>query len=224
MDLGWKQRVLRWLVALALLPVDVGLTWALALLVRDSVGALHFWVPLLLGVALWILLYNTLPRPMWLYVFGHELTHAVCAWCFGAKVQGFKVGKGGGEVRVSKSNAFIALGPYFLPIYAILWTLAALAARLALGPADWLLPSFHAGLGFTYAFHVTMTAVILRVRQPDLVGEGFLFSATLIWFGNVLVLLLALPALGAAGGVPEALRLAGWRIGDVFRFLWELAR
>jgi hypothetical protein len=219
MSMGWGQRILRWLAALALLPVDVGMTWALALVVRDSVGALHFWVPLSLGIALWLLVYNTLPRPMWLYVFGHELTHALCAWCFGAKVQGFRVGRGGGEVRVSRSNTIIALGPYFLPIYAILWSLAALGARIWLGRPDWLLPVFHAGLGFTYAFHVTMTAVILRVRQPDLVGEGFLFSAVVIWFGNVLVPLIALPALGAVGEVPEALRLAAWKTIDVFRFL-----
>ncbi len=217
--MGWGQRILRWLAALALLPVDVGMTWALALVVRDSVGALHFWVPLSLGIALWLLVYNTMPRPMWLYVFGHELTHALCAWCFGAKVQGFRVGRGGGEVRVSKSNTLIALGPYFLPIYAILWTLASLGVRIWLGRPDWLLPVFHVGLGFTYAFHVTMTAVILRVRQPDLVGEGFLFSAVVIWFGNVLVPLIALPALGAVGDVPEALRLAAWKTIDVFRFL-----
>ena len=217
--MGWGQRILRWLAALALLPVDVGMTWALALVVRDSVGALHFWVPLSLGIALWLLVYNTLPRPMWLYVFGHELTHALCAWCFGAKVQGFRVGRGSGKVRVSKSNTLIALGPYFLPIYAILWTLASLGVRIWLGRPDWLLPVFHVGLGFTYAFHVTMTAVILRVRQPDLVGEGFLFSAVVIWFGNVLVPLIALPALGAVGEVPEALRLAAWKTIDVYRLL-----
>jgi hypothetical protein len=212
---GLVRRIFRWVLALVLLPVNLAVTWALAEVVRDSVGAMHFWVPLLGGVALWLLLYNTLPRPMWLYVFGHELTHAVWALCFGAKVQGFKVGKKGGEVRLSKSNALIALAPYFFPLYAVLWSLLAVGIRWWVGRNDWLLPVFHAGLGVTYAFHVTMTAVILRIRQPDLVGEGFLFSGSLIWLGNAAVLLLALPCLAGTQGVAEALRLAAWHLGDV---------
>jgi hypothetical protein len=86
MAAGLFRRMTRWGGALALLPVNLGVTWAVAEVVRDGIGSVQFWVPLLAGVALWLLLYNTLPRPMWLYVFGHELTHALCAWCFGAKV------------------------------------------------------------------------------------------------------------------------------------------
>jgi hypothetical protein len=224
MAAGLFRRMTRWGVALALLPVNLGVTWAVAEVVRDGIGSVQFWVPLLAGVALWLLLYNTLPRPMWLYVFGHELTHALCAWCFGAKVSGFRVARSGGEVRLSKSNAFIALAPYFLPIYAVIWSVLVAGVRFTAGPSDWLAPVFHAGLGMSYAFHVTMTAVILRVRQPDLVGEGFLFSWSVIWFANALVLLLALPCLAGTEGVAVAVRLAAWHIGDVVQFCGRLLR
>ncbi len=215
---GIIKRLIRWGLALALLPLNLGLTWALSELVRDSVGAARFWVPLSIGVAVWLFLYNTCPRPMWLYVFGHELTHALCALCCGAKIQSFKVGRRGGEVRLSKSNTFIALAPYFLPLYALLWSLFLILIRWWFGASDWFGPLLYAGLGIAYSFHVTLTVVILRIRQPDLVGEGFFFSGTLIWFGNAIVLLVALPLLTGSSGVAEAIRLAAWRSLDVFRF------
>lgn len=128
-------------------------------------------MPLLVGLGVWVVFYLQLPRPMWLYVLGHELTHAVSAWMCGARVQSFKVNSRGGEVRVNKSNAFIALSPYFLPIYSILWSLIMGLVHWRWGQAWWVMPLYQAGLGLTYGFHVTMTAVILRIRQPDLVGR-----------------------------------------------------
>ena len=62
-----------------------------------------------------------------------------------------------------------------------------------------------------------MTAVILRIRQPDLVGEGFLFSGSLIWLGNALMLLLAL-----ATRLPDyqaAVRAGAWQRASQFCLL-----
>jgi hypothetical protein len=140
----------------------------------------------------------------------------ICLW---ARTHArFKVGRRGGEVRLSKSNTFIALAPYFLPLYALLWSLFLILIRWWFGASDWFGPLLYAGLGIAYSFHVTLTVVILRIRQPDLVGEGFFFSGTLIWFGNAIVLLVALPLLTGSSGVAEAIRLAAWRSLDVVRF------
>src|SRR3977135_2329591 len=59
-------------------------------------------------------------RPIRTYVFGHELTHAIATWMSGGKVKHFHVSKKGGHVKVSKSNAFIALAPYIIPLYSLL--------------------------------------------------------------------------------------------------------
>jgi hypothetical protein len=61
-----------------------------------------------------------LPKPMWIYVFGHELTHALWTWLFGGQVKKMKVTSKGGHVVISKTNFVIALAPYFFPLYVVL--------------------------------------------------------------------------------------------------------
>ena len=219
----WLRRAIRWAVALLLLPVNLGLSRAVWDVGRVSVDGSPFWVPLLAGLGIWGVIYLQLPRPMWLYVLGHELTHALSAWMCGARVQSFEVGSRGGAVRLSRSNAFIALSPYFLPIYSILWSLLMAGVQWRWGSAWWVLPLYQAGLGFTYGFHVTMTGVILRIRQPDLVGEGFLFSGSLIWLGNALILLLGMSWLAGRPGVGTALRWAARHSADIASGAWQLA-
>lgn len=120
---------------------------------------------------------------------------------------------------VSKTNAFIVLAPYFVPLYALLW-----AAFWGVGShfGHWQAhqPWFHFGLGVTYSFHVTLTIHILRVKQPDIDVEGWIVSGVLIWLGNVLVLLLTLPLL--AGRVAPWTAL-GWWLDRTARFLTWLA-
>jgi len=38
-------------------------------------------VPLLAGAACWVVIFLLLPKPMWIYVFGHELTHEGVSQC-----------------------------------------------------------------------------------------------------------------------------------------------
>ena len=64
--------------------------------------------------------FSVLPKPMWIYVFGHELTHAVWTWIFGGRVKRFQAASHGGQVIITKSNFIIALAPYFFPLYAVL--------------------------------------------------------------------------------------------------------
>jgi hypothetical protein len=131
---------------------------------------------------------------MWLYVFGHELTHALWTWLFGGRVSAFRVTSSGGHVTVSKTNWIITLSPYFFPLYALL-----VVGVFALGHWlwDWQrhLPWFHLLLGAAYAFHITLTWHVLQTRQPDIVEQGYFFSAVIIWLGNVSFLLVAIPLL-----------------------------
>ena len=57
---------------------------------------------------------------MVLYVFGHELTHALWVWLMGGRVSRFRVGRDGGHIVTDKNNFWIALAPYFFPLYSLL--------------------------------------------------------------------------------------------------------
>ena len=164
------------------------------------------------------MVYLLLPKPMWIYVFGHELTHAVWTWLCGGKVKRFKASSSGGHVVISKSNFLIALAPYFFPLYAVLVVLLFLAGHLIWNWQHFLV-WFHLLLGAAYAFHVTLTFHVLQTKQTDITGQGYLFSAVVIFLGNVVVLLFGIPLLAAKVDVLTAL---GWWfecIGEVFHRL-----
>ncbi len=173
---------------------------------RESGHAEMFWVMMLAGAGCWLVIYALLPKPMWVYVVGHELTHALWTWLFGGRVKKIKATSQGGHVIITKSNFLITLAPYFFPFYAFLVVLIFLAGHLIW---DWSRYQiwFHLLLGAAYAFHVTLTIDILRTRQSDIEQEGYLFSAVVIFLGNVGLLLLAVPMLTGQGNVLAAL---GW--------------
>ena len=110
----------KFIVALLLLPLCFGAAAALVRVLRATGGADHFWVSFLGGAACWMVVFLMLPRPMLVYVFGHELTHALWTWVFGGRVKRFKATSKGGHVVVTKSNFLIVLAPYFFPVYVAL--------------------------------------------------------------------------------------------------------
>ena len=182
-------RFLRFLCALAALPF----AWALARVFVDAFrlmpmsgealfppGALSLAAGFLLFLVLWTLL----PAPVRLYVFGHELTHALCGLCFGARPSNLKVGLKGGSVTLTKSNVWITLAPYVFPFWTAIVGLLALAVRFFVSPLPftgaWLF-----AVGFTWCFHVCFTLRSLLQRQPDIQEYGYLFSYVLIWIFNI---------------------------------------
>jgi hypothetical protein len=110
----------------------------------------------------------------------------------GGRVKRFNASSKGGHVVVTKSNFLIALAPYFFPLYAVLLVAVFAAAGLVWDfqrHVVW----FHLLLGAAYAFHITLTLHVLRQSQSDITSQGYLFSATVIFLGNALVLLLGVP-------------------------------
>mgnify|MGYP001356942468 CR=1 FL=1 len=194
------------IIAIVLLPVCIGAAMALWMVIRGSGSADRTWVPMLAGASCWIVIYLLLPKPMWIYVFGHELTHAVWAWLFGGRVKKFKATSAGGHVVITRSNFVIALAPYFFPLYAAIVVLFFLIGNLIWNWQPYLM-WFHLLLGAAYAFHVTLTAHVLQTRQSDITSQGYLFSAVVIFLGNVMVLLFGIPLLAAKVDVMTAL---GW--------------
>ena len=209
---------IKFIIAVLLLPVCAGAATALGRVLHASYGADTVWVPFLAGAACWLVVFLLLPKPMWLYVFGHELTHALWAWLFGGRVKKMKVTSAGGHVVVSKTNFLIVLAPYFFPLYAVLVILA-----FAIGHWIWdwrgYFVWFHLAVGAAYAFHVTLTWQALKTQQTDLTSQGYLFSAVIIFLGNVSVLLFGVPLLTAKVGWLNAL---GWWLegtGEIFNRL-----
>jgi len=196
----------KFLLAIALLPVCAGAARALCMVIQRAGAPDTTWVPLLAGAACWLIIFAALPKPMWLYVLGHEFTHVLWTWLFGGQVKRMKVSSGGGHVVVSKTNFLIVLAPYFFPIYA-----AVVVAIFALGHLLWhwqgLMPFFHLAVGAAYAFHLTLTLHVLQTQQSDITSQGWLFSAVVIFLGNVCVLLLGIPLLTPKIGILNSL---GW--------------
>ena len=156
---------------------------------------------------------------MWIYVLGHELTHALWTWLFGGAVKKMKVTSKGGHVMISKSNFVIALAPYFFPLYVVI-----VIGVFAPGHIIWRWPLvwFHLLAGAAYAFHVTLTLHVLQTRQSDITSQGYLFSAVVIFLGNVCVLLFGLPLLTRRPEVFNIFSLWCRKTGEVFAWLHHL--
>jgi len=146
----------------------------------------EFWF-FSLGAVLWLIAFFGLPRPLLIYVFGHELTHALWVWLMGGRVSQFRVGPDGGHVVTSKANFWIALAPYFFPIYSILTIgiYGGLSLFLNMQPYGRLL---YAVVGATWAFHFTFTCWMIPKNQTDLTGQGTFFSLVVIYLMNLSLL------------------------------------
>jgi hypothetical protein len=204
------------IIAVLLIPVCIGAASTLWQVLRNSGKADAIWVATLSGAACWWVIYLLLPKPMWVYVFGHELTHALWTWLLGGKVKKFRASAKGGHVVVTKNNFIIALAPYFFPLYAVVVVLLFLAG-------DWIWDWrpytvwFHLLVGASYGFHVTLTWHILKNRQSDITDQGYLFSSVIIYLGNIFILLLAIPLLTAQVNLATVLRWWGQNTLDLCR-------
>jgi hypothetical protein len=182
----------KFIFAIFLLPICGVLTqtfftvFARATVTQRLWAGEEFWF-FSLGAVLWLIAFLGLPRPILIYVFGHELTHALWVWLMGGRVSRFRVGPDGGHVVTTKANFWIALAPYFFPIYSIL-TIAiygGLSLFLNMQPYGRLL---YAVIGVTCAFHFTFTCWMIPKNQTDLTDQGTFFSLVVIYLMNLLLL------------------------------------
>jgi hypothetical protein len=189
-------RWVKFVIALFLLPVCGILTqtfftaFARATVVQRLWAAEEFWF-FSLGAVLWLIAFFGLSRPIILYVFGHELTHAIWVWLMGGRVSRFSVTRDGGHIVTNRSNFWIALAPYFFPLYSIL--VIALYGGLSLfmdvRPYGKLL---YALIGVTWAFHFTFTCWMIPKNQTDLSDHGTFFSLVIIYLMNLTLLIVLL--------------------------------
>lgn len=155
-----------------------------------------------LGAALWTLwFFGSIwamgrPRPLRAYVFGHELTHAIWVWLWGGKVSAFEVSREGGYILTDTHNFWIALAPYFYPLFSfvvifgygvasLFWNITRVEETfMFMTPLQWLFLL----LGATWAFHLSFTIWMIPKGQSDLTYHGTFFSLVIIYLMNLLLL------------------------------------
>ncbi|MGA8659393.1 MAG: hypothetical protein WB586_24985 [Chthoniobacterales bacterium] len=150
----------------------------------------EFWF-FTLGAILWLITFFGLPKPILMYVFGHEFTHILSVWLMGGRVTRLRISRAGGHIVTDTSNFWISLAPYFFPIYSILvlFLYAGVGSFVDLEPyRRWL----YGLVGFTWTFHVTFTVWMLWNGQTDLIEHGTFFSMMVIYLMNFFVLSLML--------------------------------
>ncbi len=141
-----------------------------------------------LGGLLWLIAFFGLPRPLVIYVFGHELTHALWVWLQFGQVSEFRVGRDGGYIIADRRDFLVSLAPYFFPLYSI----AAIGIYWGISrfyPDAWAYHRWLYGvLGATWAFHFTFTCWMIPKQQTDLLLHGTFFSLVVIYLANLAVL------------------------------------
>lgn len=174
------------------------------------------------GMALWCAIALRIGGGGWLYVFGHELTHAAWALMTFTKVSKIHVTRRGGYCLISNPGPLTTLAPYFVPFYVVVLLLVRLALGHWFDMAPWA-RWWIGALGFAYGFHVTNTIEsLVKVAQPDIREYGRLFSCVLIVVANMLFL-----GLGMAVMLGSPLR--GWLMGlwgataDAYCATWRFA-
>src|SRR5207302_8714625 len=185
-------RWLKFVIAIFLLPICAVFSqtfftvFARAAVAQRLWAGEEFWF-FSLGVILWLIAFLGLPRPILLYVFGHELTHAVWVWLMGGRVSRFRVGREGGHIMTNRTNFWIALAPYFFPLYSILaiGLYGLISVFYNVQPYGRLL---YAAIGLTWAFHFTFTCWMIPKGQTDLRHHGTLSSLLLIYLMNLILL------------------------------------
>ena len=184
------------LVAVLLMPTvfftgveTVGVFWQVLQDFQVAVG-------LLAGAALYCVIHFGGYKFERMYVWAHELTHAVAALLCGYRVHSITVHKDSGQVKMDRYNTVVVLAPYFVPFYTILTGLLYLAVDLFVDAAPYR-SAFVFTVGFFMAFHFVQTFQTLwETDQPDLqLAGGRIFSAVMIILCNALVLVLVLKLL-----------------------------
>ncbi len=187
------RKFLKLILALILLPVVFFMFVETSHILLRVLGSFRSGWTFWLGAAVYVTVHYTVYNFSRMYVFMHEMTHALAALLCGGRVADISVRKNTGYVKMDKSNVFIALAPYFVPGYVLITAFLYMTGDLFANVTP-LRPVFLFLVGFFTAFHFIQTFKTLsEARQPDLkLAGGTVFSIVLILLANLLVLALVL--------------------------------
>lgn len=198
---------IKFIIGVLAIPVAYASTKAFynnIILIKEVATGLHYFV---WGILSYMILHLLLYKPTYLYVLGHEAVHAGVAWIFGGKIKSFKVSKEGGSVGTDKTNFIIELAPYFFPIYTIIITLIYFVVSRSFKVDS---STFLFLIGFSLAFHIIATIEIMKVKQPDIVKSGYVFSVVMVYIVNIIVM-----------ATIFSLAFEGFSVNNFFLDLWS---
>lgn len=179
-------RILKVTIGILLLPLIIAASSAFAQQLGQIKIVAGVAAYFLKGAGLYLIIHLLLYKPNYFYVLGHEIAHSLAAFICGGGVRSFHVSAKGGAVLTTKSNFFIALFPYFFPTYTIFFWLVYFLGSLFWDVSAYL-PLFVFLAGFSLTLHIVMTADSLKVKQADVFKTGYIFSMSLIYLLNVLL-------------------------------------
>lgn len=211
-EVGLPTHIFRFGLSLCLLPVLWVTAWTfMTEFVRVTVSegiwqGAQFWYFTIGALLMLGWFWSGLWRKAFLYVYvlGHELTHAVFVKLSGGKVLGMDWGSDGGYVTTDKTNWVISLSPYFVPFWSVMATILFMGGRVLFEVTSIGNLVFYGVIGATWAFHLAWALWMIPRDQPDLREYGLFLSLILICLGN-LVVLVGLLCMAAPDPV-EALR------------------
>ena len=189
-------RFLKLLLALVLLPAACFATVETAQLYVGVLGNYKSAANFMLGASVYAAIHYTVYDFPQVYVFMHEMTHALVALLCGSRVKDISVGTDSGYVKMDKTNTLIVLAPYVIPGYTILVVFGYMVAGLFTDMTPYR-QLFLFGVGFCTSFHLIQTVdTLLEADQPDLkLAGGKIFSVVVIVLANLVVLALILKGL-----------------------------
>ena len=174
----------------------------------------------LFGIILYGVIQLFLFKPVYLYVLGHECVHVLATWLCLGKVTSFSVSSQGGSVSTSKSNLFISLSPYVVPIYSIIIIFAYYVINDVFLWGFLAYKYFMLLLGLTVAFHVVLTVDTLKTRQPDFIRLGYLTSSVFIYVLNVTLISGVLGILFSSFSFTSFIKNAYYTSIDLYRLIY----
>ncbi len=192
----WQRRLWRWCVGVLLLPFCWVTSWTF--LSRFSQAAVQqefwktaeFWYFATGGLVMVGWFWSGLLKTffLYLYVLGHELTHAIFVMLFRGKVTDFYVSADGGYITTNKTNMVIALSPYFVPFWSVVVAMAYALLSYSADLPPWWDRVLYGAMGLTWTFHMAWTLWMIPRDQPDLKENGTFLSLVVIYLANLLVL------------------------------------
>ncbi len=178
-------KAIKFITGIISIPIMVSVSKAFyvnIVAVAELAGILKYFM---WGIGTYVGLHLLFYKPTFVYVLGHEAVHAVTSWAMGGKINSFKVSEEGGSVSTTKTNAFIELSPYFIPIYAIVimavYFIVSYSYKINGATFVYL-------IGFALALHVVMTIEVMKTRQPDMMKSGYLFSIVAVYVLNIIII------------------------------------
>lgn len=222
------MKFLKSCAAILLAPVVAAAVFTYAVFLYDFAARsfLTYW-SFWLGLLIYPVFQRFVVRPNGIYIFEHEMTHALFAVFTGSRVKKISLKKDNGSVVVDKTNSLITLAPYFFPLYAAsVFALWKIVARIWPQVMPWE-PAAHFAFALALSFHFFMTTNAIFHGQSDIRADGVFFSMAVIFFLYVCVSAFLLKFF--FGSSAELQNLGGfflkiWNLSAFFyAWLWRFA-